>query len=226
MVAIAITIANATAGCVKLRYGMPPTETEGTPRKRPGGRSARVRAAVLKGALEELAAVGYASFSLEGVARRAGVHKTTLYRRWGNRDNLLLEAMLERGREQVPIPDTGSLRTDLLELGREIVASIVDAPEVQATARAVASIADRGSPLADASRRFWRTRFQLAGEMVERAISRGEVPPDTDPELVVEALVAPIYFRLLMTGEKLEDDFLESLTELLAAGASARPRRP
>jgi hypothetical protein len=62
--------------------------------------------------------------------------------------------------------------------------------------------------------------------MVERASSRGEVPPDTDPALLIEAVVAPIYFRLVMTGEKLEDDFLESLTELLAAGASARPMRP
>jgi Tetracyclin repressor-like, C-terminal domain len=58
---------------------------------------------------------------------------------------------------------------------------------------------------------------------VERAIARGEIPPDTDPGVVLEAVIAPIYFRLLMTGEKLDGEFLERLTELLAAGASARP---
>jgi hypothetical protein len=117
-------------------------------------------------------------------------------------------------------------RSDLLELGKEIVASIVDAPEVEGTARAVASIADRESPLAEASRRFWNIRFELAGEIVERAIARGEIPPDTDPGVVLEAVIAPIYFRLLMTGEKLDGEFLERLTELLAAGASARSWRP
>jgi AcrR family transcriptional regulator len=176
----------------------------------------------MKAALEELAAVGYGALSLDGVARRAGVHKTTLYRRWGNRESLILEAMLERGSERVPIPDTGSLRGDLLQLGKEIVDSIVDSPEVQGTARAVASIADPESPLAEASRRFWQIRLELAREIAERAISRGEIPPDTDPKLVIEAVVAPIYFRLLMTREELDDQFLEGLTALLAPGRRAR----
>jgi AcrR family transcriptional regulator len=194
------------------------------PKRRPGGRSARVRSAVLNAALEELAAVGYGSLSLEGVARRAGVHKTTLYRRWGNRENLILDAMLERGSERVPIPDTGSLRTDLLELGKAI-ASSVRAPEVEGTTRAIASIADRDSPLAEASRRFWGIRLELDGQVVERAISRGEIPPGTDPALVVEAVIAPIYFRLLMTDEKLDENFLENLSGLVAAGARAQPEK-
>jgi AcrR family transcriptional regulator len=194
------------------------------PRKRPGGRSARVRAAVLEAALEELAAVGYGSLSLDGVARRAGVHKTTLYRRWGNRENLILDAMLDRGAERVPIPDTGSLRSDLAELGKAIAAS-VRAPEVEGTTRAIASIADRDSPLAEASRRFWAIRLELDGQVVERAIARGEIPPDTDPALVVEAVIAPIYFRLLMTDEKLDEKFVETLSRLVAAGARARPEK-
>ena len=77
-------------------------------RQRPGGRSARIRAAALHAALEELAEVGYAAFSLDAVARRAGAHKTTLYRRWGTPDDLLLEAMTEAAQESVPIPDSGA----------------------------------------------------------------------------------------------------------------------
>jgi AcrR family transcriptional regulator len=191
------------------------------PKRRPGGRSARVRSAVLNAALEEIAAVGYGSLSLEGVAKRAGVHKTTLYRRWGDRENLVLEAMLERGRQQVPIPDTGSLREDLLLLGREIIASIVDSPAIEGTARAVASIADPDSPLAEASRRFWSVRLELAAQIVERAIARGEIP-DTDATALIEPVVASIYFRLLMSREELDEQFLERLTELLAAGARGR----
>jgi AcrR family transcriptional regulator len=191
---------------------------------RPGGRSARVRADVLEAALAELAEVGYGSLSLEGVARRAGVHKTTIYRRWGTRETLVLDAMLERGRETVPIPDTGSLREDLLAYGREIAESLKSSDEVVGTIRAIASVGDDDSPLADASHRFWQERYELAGEMVERAISRGEVPPDTDPKTVVQAVVATIYFRLLLSREPITDHFLQSVAKL--AGSSAdRPNR-
>jgi AcrR family transcriptional regulator len=190
--------------------------------RRPGGRSARVRAAVLEAALEELAARGVGAFSIEGIAKRAGVHKTTLYRRWGTRENLLLEALLEQGRERVPIPDTGSLRDDLVAYGEAIVAS-VGLPATEAAVRAIASIGDPEAPLADASRRFWSARLELAGAMVERAIARGELPPETDAALVVEALLGPIYFRLLMSREPLDKRFVRDLADLIS-GAAASPR--
>jgi AcrR family transcriptional regulator len=192
-------------------------------RKRPGGRSARVRSAVLKATVEELAQGGYASFSFEKVAERAGVHKTTLYRRWGDRESLLLEAMLELGAERAPIPETGSLRKDLLKLARAIASSI-PTPEVQAIVRAVISVGDRDPKLAEVARRFWSTRIELDAVIVDRAIERGEVPPDVNRELVVEALLAPMYFRLLMTGGRLDKKFLERLASFVAAGAGAEPR--
>jgi AcrR family transcriptional regulator len=186
------------------------------PARRPGGRSARVRADVMKATLAELAEAGYGSLSLDGVATRAGVHKTTIYRRWGSRESLVLDALLERGRETVPIPDTGSLRADLFTYGREIAESLKD-PGVDGTVRAIASIGDDDSPLAQTSRRFWEERFRLAGAMVERAIERGEVPPETDPRVVVEAMVAAIYFRLLLSREKLDRRFLRGIAELAAS---------
>jgi AcrR family transcriptional regulator len=176
---------------------------------------------VLKAALAELAEVGYGSLSLEGVAKRAGVHKTTIYRRWGTRENVVLDAMLERGRETVPIPDTGSLREDLFTYGREIADSLSSSDEVVGTVRAIASVANDDSPLADASRRFWEERFELAGEMVERAIARGEVPPETDPKLVVEAVVAAIYFRLLLSRVPIDRRDLRGIAELAATSPPA-----
>jgi AcrR family transcriptional regulator len=189
-------------------------------RRRPGGRSARVRSAVLKATLDELAESDYASLSLEAVARRAGVNKTSVYRRWGTRENLVLEAMLERGAEQVPIPDTGSLERDLVLYGTAIAAG-VRAPEVQAIVRTVASIHDPRSPIVDASRRFWKTRYRMASEMVERAIARGEVPEGTDPRVVVESVVAPIYFRLLMSRQSVGPKFIEDLARFAARAARA-----
>ena len=87
---------------------------------RTGGRSERVREAVLAAALHELTVNGYAALSVEAVASRAGVNKTTIYRRWPTLDDLLVDALMTWSHDAIPGPDTGSIETDLLALGREL----------------------------------------------------------------------------------------------------------
>ena len=201
-----------------------------TPARRPGGRSARVRADVIAATLAELGERGYAALSLESIARRAGVHKTTLYRRWGTREELVLDAMLERAGAHISVPDTGSLRGDLLELARTAAANAAS-PEVAAMARAVAAESPRDGRLAAANRRFWAERLALDGAMVERAIERGEVAAGTEPVRVIEAVIGPIHLRLLLTGEPVDDSFLEEIVDVVVDGVARRggrgqPRSP
>jgi AcrR family transcriptional regulator len=80
-----------------------------------------MHAAVLAATLEELAAVGYAALTVENVARRAGVHKTTIYRRWKDRESLIADALSGQIASEIPVPDTGALETDLRELARAFV---------------------------------------------------------------------------------------------------------
>lgn len=191
-----------------------------TPRGRRGP-SPRVRDAAIAATLAELAEGGYASLSLERVGRRAGVHKTTLYRRWGSREELVLEAMLERAADHISVPDTGSLREDLLELVRTAAANAAS-PEVAAMARAVAAESPHDGRLAAANRRFWAERLELDGVIVERAIERGEVAAGTDPRRVIEAVLGPIHLRLLLTGERVDRSFLEGIVDLVVSGAAAK----
>jgi len=191
--------------------------------QRPGGRSARVRAAALAATLEELAEEGYSTLSLDSVARRAGVHKTTLYRRWGTREALVLEAMLERVSERVPVPDTGSLRDDLLALAGAAAATMTT-PEGEAHVRAVAAAGSHDSALAAANRQFWEERLALDAVVVERAVARGEVPAGTEPRPVIEALLGPLYFRLLVTGERPDRRFIGQVVDLVIDGVG-RGRR-
>ncbi|MGH3876170.1 MAG: TetR/AcrR family transcriptional regulator [Actinophytocola sp.] len=193
----------------------------GARRRRPGGRSARVREAAIAATLAELADLGYSSLSLEGVARRAGVHKTTLYRRWGSREELVLEAMLERAGEHITVPDTGSLREDLVELARTAAANAAS-PEVAAMARAVAAEAPHDSRLAAANHRFWSARLALDGTIVERAAARGDVAPETNPRAVIEAVLGPIHLRLLLTGEPVDETFLDAVVDVVVNGAARR----
>jgi AcrR family transcriptional regulator len=193
------------------------------PARRPGGRSARIRTSVIAATLAELAASGYSGLSLESVARRAGVHKTTVYRRWGTREQLVVEAMLERAGERISVPDTGSLRADLLELAQTAAANAAS-PEVAAMARAVAGQAAHDQRLAAANQRFWTERLALDAVMVERAIERGEVPAATDPQRVIEAVLGPIHLRLLLTGEAIDAAFLEGIVDIVVNGV--RPTSP
>jgi AcrR family transcriptional regulator len=185
------------------------------------GPSKRVRAAAIAATLAELADGGYTALSVERVARRAGVNKTTLYRRWGSREELVLEAMLERAGEHISVPDTGSLRDDLLELARTAAANAAT-PEVAAMARAVAAESPRDSRLAEANGRFWAERLALDRVIVERAIERGEIRPGLDPSRVIEAVLGPIHLRLLLTGEPVDGDFLEEIVDLVVDGIKRR----
>ncbi len=192
-------------------------------KRRPGGRSARVRSAVLAATLEELVAAGYSELSLEGVARRAGVNKTTLYRRWGTREELILDVMRERATQAVPVPDTGSVREDLLALARAAVAN-ASSPIVEAVIRAVIAALPSNAVFAEASRRFWSERMTLDGEIVKRAITRGELPAGTDPRLVIEAVLGPLHLRFLIGGESPEESVIEQVVDLVLAGVMRTPR--
>ena len=171
---------------------------------------------MLDATLAELGEVGYAGLTLEGVARRAGIHKTTLYRRWQTLEKLVLAAMLEQARVGVPVPDTGSLHTDLLALCRGSLAT-ASTPQSQTVLRTVIGIGPRDPAMVESARAFWTRRLAMDAEIVTRAVARGEIPPDTPPEEIVEAALAPIYFRLLVTGEPVDDAYLHRIAARVAA---------
>ncbi|TKG72257.1 TetR/AcrR family transcriptional regulator [Prauserella endophytica] len=190
---------------------------------RPGGRSAKVRAAVLGAALAELVDAGYHGLTLDGVARRAGVHKTTVYRRWGTRETLLLDAIRERAQTHVPIPDHGSLRADLFDLARAAIANL-RTPEVGALVRAAVALAPHDPAVARAGTAFWSERLGVDGTVVERAVARGEIT-GTDPREVIEAVLGPPYFRVLVTGEAVSDAFLRRVVDRVVDGLPKPGRR-
>jgi AcrR family transcriptional regulator len=193
--------------------------SEGPVATRPGGRSARVRTAVITATLAELAERGYSGVSLDGVAARAEVHKTTVYRRWRTKEHLVLDAMLHQAAQTVAVPDTGTLRGDLLELARRS-AAIQTSPAGEAVVRAVAGEAPGNPAIAAASRRFWAERLELDRTILQRAQDRGEIDARTMDLPVIESLLGSLYFRLLVTGEPLDDDFVENIADLVYAACT------
>ena len=197
---------------------------EGGARRRTGGRSARVRRAVLDAAIGVLLDAGPEAFGVPEVAERAGVHKTSVYRRWGDGGALLLDALLSRVEEELPVPDTGSLEGDLLALSAG-VAAFLEGPLGGALARTAISVGS-DARLAAARREYFSRRFARAVEVFEKAVGRGEIPAGTDPLLAIEALVGPLYLRVLVTGEPLDGDFRRGLAKIVLDGLreTANPR--
>ncbi|MFJ6657122.1 TetR/AcrR family transcriptional regulator [Streptomyces sp. NPDC091377] len=188
-------------------------------RRRPGGRAARVRKAVLDAAVEALVEGGTTRFSIADVAQRAGVNETSVYRRWRTRENLLVDTMLTASDQHIPVPDTGSVRGDLRAFATLVATYLAD-PLGAALARAAVLTVD-DPETAEARERFWRTRIELAAVMIERGIARGELRPTTDPRVTLEALIAPLHSRVLMTRTPLPDDLPHALADLVLDGVAA-----
>ncbi|MFF3875420.1 TetR/AcrR family transcriptional regulator [Streptomyces sp. NPDC001978] len=201
------------------------TLTERRRTVRTGGRSARVRAAVYEATLLELRQRGYATLSIEDIAVRAGVHKTTIYRRWGTKDTLLAAAMRDLVDARVPVPDTGAIETDLRAYARSIVDVLTSAAGAIVVA-VLFSDAARAPEVAEVKRNHFAERQRLAAPIVERAIQRGELPADTDPHELIGLMAAPIYYRLLVTGEPIDHAVGDrAALAALAAAPAVRPGR-
>ncbi len=185
--------------------------------RRPGGRAARVRASVLAAAAELLDEAGYDALSTDEVARRAGVHRTTVYRRWPTKPELVAEAVGLHAEEQIPIPDTGRLHDDLAALAGAVAANLVAGRP--ATSRSLVAAAATSETLAASLNRFMERRMALSEPIVERAVERGEVPAGTDPRAIIEPVVGAIWFRFLLTGGSLDETFIDAVVEVVAGGA-------
>jgi AcrR family transcriptional regulator len=183
-------------------------------------RGEHVRQTVLAAAFEELAANGFDGATVAGVAKRSGVHETTVYRRWVTRENLFLAALLERSADAIPAPDTGSTRSDLLAIVRGIIAYVCS-PEGRAVLRAATLPVDHA--YADAREAFWARRLDVLSPVVARGIERGDLRTNIDARLLLEMLIAPIHGRLLLTGEPVGGDLAEQLVEVALNGAAAKP---
>lgn len=191
--------------------------------RRPGGRSARVRAAVLRATLEAMTEHGPGGVTISEIARRAGVHATSVQRRWGTAENAMLDAMLTHSQEELPIPDTGSLRGDLIAFAR-LIAAYLASPLGAALNRTMA-VAEDDPERTDGRTRFWRSRYDAARAMFDRAIERSEMSADTDPGRALELLVAPLHFRTLLIRQPIDDSLIEELVDTLLRGLADRTER-
>ncbi|WP_197320512.1 TetR/AcrR family transcriptional regulator [Saccharomonospora sp. NB11] len=196
---------------------------ERLPGSRRAGRGPRQAQGIYRATLELLTEGGYDGLTVEGVAARSGVNKTTIYRWWPDKDALLGAAVVQSDLLRISVPDTGSLRGDLRGLVRELVRLMTGQATSGVVAATLAAVAARPG-LEWLAREFVADR--LSGERVvfERALVRGELREAVDPALLVDLLAGAVWSRVMLRQESIPDDFAERVVDVVLDGCLGEPR--
>lgn len=184
------------------------------PRGRP--RDARVERVVLTATLELLREVGVAGLSMDLLATRANVAKTTIYRRWDSKEQLLLDA-LRSALEPLEAPDTGVLRRDVEGLLNQVVERF-GSGHLSDVLPLLVSAAAHDEALKASLEQYLHSRREPLRRVLQRAVDRGEVRPDVDRELFVEVVMGPVLFRRLAATGPLDAPYVNRLLDWVLAG--------
>ncbi|MCF3102222.1 TetR/AcrR family transcriptional regulator [Streptomyces roseoverticillatus] len=185
--------------------------TTSNPQVRGTSRGPRAAERIYEATLELLAERGYQGLTVESVAERAGVNKTTIYRWWSSKAPLLRSALLHSQVLDVEISDTGSLRGDLVALAGQMMRLVSD-ERTSAVARAMLSGGGEGE-LALVARDFFADRLEREKPLFARAVARGELAVDADPVLLVDLIAGAVWMRVLLRQLPVEEGFVESIVD-------------
>ncbi len=186
-------------------------------RAAPQLRGERVVQKVLEAAVEELSINGLAGLSIEDVADRAGVAKTTVYRRWPTKVDLAVAAMHQIADDIIQVQDTGSLRGDLMS----ILCSFRDfawSPRGQGLIRMMMTDVMHAE-ISEFARRVREEKSQEPRNLVLRAIARGELPRGTDPTLLLDVAFSAVQYDLCFMHTPVTDAKIAQIIELVLTGA-------
>ncbi|CQR63748.1 TetR/AcrR family transcriptional regulator [Streptomyces leeuwenhoekii] len=177
-----------------------------------------IRAAVF----EELAAVGYARMSIEGIARRAGVGKTAVYRRWRSKLHLVLDIVSALAVQGLPAPDTGALESDL-RLLYEVTSRALRHPVASQILPDLQAEAARSPEIAEAVKKALREGQEgVASQILVTAERRGELRPGVDREMALDLISGPLYWRsVVIRSPKLPKGYLATLARATTGALKA-----
>ncbi|MFD9523291.1 TetR/AcrR family transcriptional regulator [Streptomyces sp. NPDC059979] len=201
-----------------------PTPAPAPARRAPAGAAVLredVTEAIRNAVLEELAAVGFSKMSIEGIARRAGVGKTAVYRRWKSKLHLVLDLVGAFAVDGLPVPATGSLYGDVRAL-LEVMSHVLRHPVASAVIPDLLVEAARNPEIADAVRgALLDGQHRMAQGILADAVARGELPGDISPDHALDLLIGPLYWRQVVVRDAVTAAQLDTLARQVVAGLKA-----
>jgi len=189
--------------------------------RRPGRpRSAAADSAILQATLELLLDEGYRGLTMEQVRARSGVGKATLYRRYASKEELVAAAVRHLN-QQIPVPDTGNVRDDILAVAGSVLAAAARVGAATFMPRMLAESAGDADMHAIFYENLVAPRRAVVAEVLRRGVERGELRPDLDIELAIDMLTGPWVYRLLISGGQLTAIDPEPLLDLVLGGIAS-----
>jgi AcrR family transcriptional regulator len=201
-----------------------PTDSDETRRaSRTGGRvrSEDAKLATLRAAAELLEEVGYRGLTIEGVAARSGVAKSTIYRWWASKGALVMDAYSHAVARRMPEPDTGTVAGDLTRFVAQLY-RVVDYPLRVQALRGLMAEAQLDPTFREDLRSWADGRRVVVAEMLNRGIQRGELPADLDMDHAVDLVFGPFWYRLLVGHAPLDPALAVKHVELILRGLHSR----
>jgi AcrR family transcriptional regulator len=194
-------------------------------RRRPGRpRSAAADGAIIQATLELLLDHGYRGLTMEQVRARSGVGKATLYRRYGSKQELVT-AVVRHLNQDIPVPDTGTVRDDILAVAGSVLAAAARVGAATFMPRMLAESAGDAEMHAIFYENLVAPRRAVMAEVLRRGIERGELRADLDVELAIDVLTGPWIYRLLISGGDMKDMKPQALLDLVLGGIGS-PQPP
>ncbi|MBM4589286.1 TetR family transcriptional regulator [Rhodococcus hoagii] len=179
----------------------------------------RKRDLVLRTVVDELAVTPYAQLTVERIAEASGVHKTTLYRWWSGKPELVADALatlMDTG----PVPDTGSTRDDLVQWLTGTVRNYAGSPLGVAMPALISDLARTPEGLAAFRGAFLAERRTNCVEVIDRGVARGDLSADLDVDLFMDTLAGAVFYRQVVSGGLVDADLAERVVDLLLPSAS------
>ncbi|WP_246585928.1 TetR-like C-terminal domain-containing protein [Streptomyces yatensis] len=166
---------------------------------------------MLAAAYEELDRDSFAALTLDRLARRSGVHVSTIRRRWRTVEGVVVELLAERS-SMLPTPDTGDFRRDLTQL-TQAIADFNNALRNRNVLQGLLAAAAHDPRVEEIVRAAFVRRIEEVTLIARQAVERGEIPEDTDPREVIAALAAPLYYRVLILRGSIDERLVHTTVE-------------
>jgi AcrR family transcriptional regulator len=197
--------------------GPKPASTPASQVRRGRPRRAGADAAILTAALELVGEAGIGGLSMDQLAQRAGVGKATIYRRWASKESLILDA-LRLATSPIPVPDEGDLRADLIAYTDAIVERLGASSTSDVLPHLIAASC-YDEQLRASLEDYTQSRQATLRRILKRGIERGELPPDTDVNLLVDVTLGPFFYRRLLSGVTVDRRFSHRLVDAVLSMA-------
>lgn len=178
--------------------------------KRPGGRTADVTRRIHQAVLELLVEGGIDACTFQNVANRAGIERSTLYRRSPDRWTTIIDAIIDFAERETAPLDTGTFRGDLAATLHNL-ARALNGPLGPALVTVAATLQGGAAP--GQGERFWASRLERLGPMFDSAIQRGELPADADREEIFSMAAGPLYFQRLVASRQVSNEWVAHVVD-------------